>query len=137
MSETPNTGPSRDTLRALKAFLPSLKKGIKDGSLTGKGKVSKPRKMCKVCGKLWDFMRVPTGSNTLVAGDFCAKCDSMLKEGLLALVYADKFAFIVPPPELEDLRGTIVHVSLEVFRDIERKFKAQEQKNGINQHGVN
>lgn len=129
MSETPpNTGPSHQTLRLLRDFLPSLKKGIKNGAILGKGKVSKPRKMCKVCGKLWDHIRVTAGTEVKVVGDFCGRCDGSLKDGMIALVHADKYAFVRSNGLLDDFKGTILHVSAHVMDNVERHINGEKNK---------
>jgi hypothetical protein len=120
-------GPSKDTLRLLKDFLPSLKKGLKDGTLRGKGKpgmIRRPRKLCRVCGQLWDYINMPAGSNSKVTGELCVVCEPKLKSGMIAITYSDKFAFVESSSgDLADFKGTILHVSEPVWAEIEKQFK--------------
>jgi len=132
---SPNPGPSSETLRTLRSLLPNLKKGLKDGSLRGRGKpglVTKPRKMCKVCGKLWDHIRVQSGTQTTVQGDFCAECEPKLKAGMIAVVWQDKYAFVESGGKLEDFKGTILHVSEEVWKELEKQFNEKAKSNDGN-----
>lgn len=133
MSDQPNNGPSSATLRFLRGFLPSLKKGLRDGTLRGKGKpgmVRKPRKMCKVCGLLWDYISMRADAQSKVMGEFCLECDARLKEGMIALTWADKYAFVTSSAALNDYRGSIVHVSDHVWKAIEVNYKEQIKTKG-------
>jgi len=114
----------------LRDFLPSLKKGIKEGKLFGKGKVSKPRKMCKVCGTLWDHVRVTAETEVKVRGEFCASCDVKLKAGMIALVYSDRYAFVRSKGNLDDFKGTLLHVSEHVMDTLEKHLNEQKNKDG-------
>lgn len=129
MSEAPNIGgPSHKTLSLLRDLLPSFKKGIKDGTLRGKGKpgmVSRPRKMCRVCGKLWDNVMVRAGSNHPVMADLCADCDARLKAGDIAITWRDKYMFAASKGALEDFRGSVLHVSDETWQALEFEYKDQ------------
>jgi len=133
MSETPpNTGPSHETLKALAGMLPSLKKGLMDGSIRGKGKVSRPTAMCKVCGKLWDFVRSTVDSQPpMVRGENCDACTARLKAGMVAICNGSKYAFVESKGALADERGNVIQVSDATWRALEKQFTdAQHQQQG-------
>jgi hypothetical protein len=131
MSDTPpNTGPSHETLKALAGMLPSLKQGLKDGSVCGKGKVSHPTAMCKICSKMWDFVRAPAGSDLpMIRGENCADCSRRLKAGMVAICNGANYAFVESKGALADERGNVIKVSDATWRAMEKEFSdAQMQK---------
>ncbi len=131
MSDAPqNTGPSHETLKALFGMLQSLKKGLKDGSIGGKGKVSRPTAMCKVCSKAWDFTFVPVESQTMIRGENCDACAARLKAGMVAICNGPNYAFVESKGALEDERGNVIHVSDATWQALEREFSASQNQQG-------
>jgi len=116
--------PSFGTLRKLHGMLPSLAKDLASGKMKGKGgKLAKtrPRKMCRVCCKTFDLAACP--DDTPLTPSLCDECEPVLKDGYVAIVSGDKFAFI-KHESLTDLGGTVQHVSIPVFEQFQAKFEA-------------
>jgi len=120
ISDAPNSGPSAETLRALAGMLPQLKRARR-----GKGKVRVARKFCKICGKLWDFINMPVGTKNMMVAEYCLECDTKLKEGLIAFVQADNYVFARSGGKLDDMKGTVMHVSEHVMAELKRVYRAQ------------
>lgn len=127
--QPPNTGPDRKTLLNLKAMLPSLFRGLADGSIGKRRKaarealmVARPRRFCTICGKMWDRTFVKPDADTEIKPEQCAICEAKLKVGMIAFVCRDKFAFAESAGSLSDFRGQIVHVKPHVMEQIEAHF---------------
>lgn len=133
MSDTPpNTGPSHETLANLHAMMPSFIKGLKKKAVFGKGRpaaVSRPRKVCKVCGLLHDHAMLSPTAELEIKSDLCETCGPMLKDGYAALVCGEKYA-IIKCDALKDWAGTIKQVSPNVMDAVEKNIS--ESKTRIN-----
>lgn len=126
MSDDPN-GPSKDVLKHLKGMLPSLAKGMGQHQIGGKGHLVargtlKPRKLCPVCGKLYD--KITTTAEISLSPVNCKDCAEMLKQGYTALVCGKKSCF-VKCEALADKAGEVLVIGEEVFSQVQEKFDAQ------------
>lgn len=117
MSETPLDGPSHETLANLHAMLPSFIKGLRKKRVVGKGRpasVIRPRKVCKVCGLLFDKVSMPADAEVSIVPALCQLCEPMLEGGYTALVCGEDYA-IIKSERLKDWAGQIIHVSAHVM----------------------
>lgn len=126
MTDDPN-GPSKDVLKHLKGMLPSLAQGLHEQKIGGKGRLVargtlKPRKLCPVCGKLYD--KITTTAEISLTPVNCEDCADMLKQGYTALVCGKKSCF-VKCKALADKAGEVLLIGEEVFSQVQEKFDAQ------------
>lgn len=133
MNDAPKPGPQRDTLLNLKAMLPSLFRGLKDGSIGKRVQQAKlirqPRKFCTVCGKAWDHTFVKLGEETTTKPENCSKCDARLKDGETALVCVGHDVYFSRMPErFSDMWGEVITVAPHVMEMIKREYKTQMEK---------
>jgi len=122
--QPPNLGPSRETLLNLKAMMPSFIKGMAKKKVLGKGIVSavrRPRKVCPVCGLLFDHAMIKPTEDVKIETQPCKTCDTALKDGYCALVCGDKYA-LLKSAELEDWAGKIKQVSPHVIESLEKQY---------------
>ena len=113
-------------------MMPSIVKGIKTGKLTGKAVISCPRKVCKVCGTLFDKALLPAKEKVEIKPDFCPTCKPLLDAGYVALVCGDKYA-LVKCSFLSDWGGTIRQIGPKVMMNVEKQFGASKRRiNGDN-----
>lgn len=130
MQDDQPTGPSPETLKNLAGMLPSFVKGLEEKRSIGRGTPVhlKPRKMCKVCGRMWD--KVSTKEDVLLEGAVCETCAAMFKDGCVALVCGDQFAF-AKSESLKDLAGEIITIQPHNFEKIQKQFEAEWKKKEI------
>lgn len=125
MSDEQDTGPSFETLMKLRDALPSLAKGLAHKKIGGKGKPviqPTPRKTCSVCCKMFDYVTVE--DPPAVVAEPCEDCAKMLKDGCVAIVAGDRYAF-VKSKLLEDMAGQIMPVSPYVLEHVNKHFQAE------------
>lgn len=122
MSNDPRNppGPSRETLKALLGTVKSYMKAKDEGIRIAKGKVQqvlRPRKFCKICGLTFDRVFMDPNADIELQPEICKKCDGELKEGWIALVSHKEAQpiWIRGTGDLEKYRGSILHVSHEVY----------------------
>lgn len=125
--ETPQ-GPSDETLKRLAEQLPSFIAGMETKKTVGKGrKISipappKPRQICRVCSKAFDYAHVE-GDSEMKPG-LCDTCEPMLKQGCVALISSDKYAF-VKSPRLADMAGQIIPISHQNMEKVLKEYNAE------------
>ena len=131
MKDEPQPGPQRNTLLNLKAMLPSLFRGLKDGSIGKRVQkaqlIRQPRKFCVICGKAWDHVFVKLGEETDTKTEHCGKCAARLQAGETAFVCQDHFVFAIMPDRFSDMRGEVVPVSLHVMDQLQAQYKVEVQ----------
>ena len=141
MSDTaPNTGPSHETLAKRKAMMPSFIKGIAQKTAVGKGRpalISRPRKVCKVCGLLYDHAMLSPTAELEIKSDLCKTCGPLLKVGYVALVCGEKYALVKCQKYLESWSGTIKQVSPNVMESVEKEFGEIKLKNNGSERSEN
>lgn len=126
-------GPDRETLRTLRHMLPAMAVAKMEGKLSGKGRPAmrtRPRKICKVCCTTFDLVTKPESEETPLDPALCENCDKKLKDGMIALVSADEFAFLKLGPtntEDADLEGQIIHIHPERWMLIREQFDVQNK----------
>jgi hypothetical protein len=127
MTDEPLPGPKRETLLNLKAMLPSFIEGMAKKRAVGRGvpaQVRRPKKVCKVCGLLFDHVMMKLTDETNIESSLCNPCQKQLDEGWTALVCAEKYA-IVRAKALSDWAGQIKRVSPNVMEALEKQFGVQ------------
>jgi len=136
---SPESGPSRETLLSLKAMLPSFIKGMAKKRTIGRGAPTltrRPKKVCKVCGLLWDYKLLKVSEETNIESVNCEVCQKQLDDGCAALVCGEKYAFI-KSNSLQDWAGTIQRVSPNVMDAIEKELGAAKLKANGSKHTEN
>jgi len=129
MSDKPNTGPNLDTLRVVRQMFNTLRDvPQQSGGVVGRGKVMRPRKVCNVCGKLWDTVFLASTEETTISTALCDACEPKLKEGLTAFICGTRYAFVNCPEALADMRGQVVSVKPHVMEQLEAEFEKHKQK---------
>lgn len=130
MSDQPNLGPSRETLKHLHSMLPSAAAGIAQKKIaknrpvvTNKNDLS-PSKVCEVCSALFGFIHKYDGD---LQSSVCHKCQKQLDQSLTAFVSVDRYAF-GKSELLKDMAGKIVHVQEESMNEIQKQFKMQHRR---------
>jgi hypothetical protein len=135
ISDRPESpGPSRDTLLNLKAMLPSMIKGLAKKKIVGKGvpcQIKRPRKVCTVCGLLYDHTMAKPTDDLEIKPAPCHSCQEALDAGQIALVCGDEYAFATDP-KLADWKGTIVRISPYVMEAVKKEFAAGTVKRKFN-----
>lgn len=129
------TGPNPDTLKHLHSMLHSFVEGLEKKRSIGKGSpvLAKPRKICKVCGLMFD--KVFTKEDVPMESVTCDKCEHMFKDGCVAVVCGDKYAFVKSERLSggdggESLVGQIIHLQPHNMAKIEKEFQLNwETKN--------
>lgn len=122
--ETP-LGPSESTLRHLKGMMENFVAQKKAQQTFRVGKpvaVLRPRKCCPVCGLLYD--KVHMRDDVVLDPKPCEKCEAMFRDGCIALVCGDQYAF-VRSPRFEGMTEKIVHLQPQNFHRVKEEFDAQ------------
>jgi len=137
VSEDPNA-PDVSNLKFLKEMLPSLIKGLAEKKAIGRGKRVAPRrpwKCCAVCCDIYEYKE--SFEEVTLENGHCPKCDGLLKEGYVAFVSGDKFAF-GKSDRLKDKAGEVMAISLETMAKLEKQFTSEwkKNKNGNNDEGT-
>lgn len=131
MSDTPpNIGPSHETLAKLAGMIPSFMRSMKKQKIVGRGtpvRISRPRKVCKVCGLLYDHAMLPPSDDIEIKPEFCATCGPLMEQGHTALVCGDKYA-IVYFQGTTQFMGSIVFVKESTMEAIEKEFGVSRKK---------
>lgn len=128
MSTEHNTGPSHETLANLHAMLPSFIKGLRKKRVVGRGRpasVIRPRKVCKVCGLLFDKVSMSSADEVSIVPALCENCEPMLAEGYTALVCGEDYA-IIKSERLKDWAGQIIHISANVMEKLKHERNGSE-----------
>ena len=107
-------------------MLPTLNPGLSSGSIGGKGrKISIPQetratKVCKVC--MCGFDKKAVSSEHPITPGICESCQTTLDEGYVALVSAEKYAF-VRSERLKDLAGQVINISGPGMEKIQKEYE--------------
>lgn len=120
-------------------MLPSFAKGVVERKVTGKGRkvgtpnvVVRPTKVCTICLTTFDFKE--SMEDSALTSEHCVRCASLLREGYIAFTSGKRFAF-AKSKSMEDLAGTVVKLSTEVFDKLEAHYKDEwktnEQNGGV------
>lgn len=123
MSDQP-PGPSRDTLKNLAGMLPSFTMAMKGKKITGKGaplKILRPRKVCPVCGDLYDKVMLPPNADLALEPKNCERCQGLLDEKWTAFTCGENYAF-ARSPGLVSMAGQMVQISPSVFEQLAKEF---------------
>lgn len=128
-------GPSFETLTRLQQMMPALQQQAKERIEKRSNFVPKKgRKLCKICCGRWDF--VFTREDVQMTAGICPTCEPLLKEGYVALICGEKYAF-VKSPRLADMGGTIVPITEANMEKIEKEYllewKSKEAPNESNE----
>ena len=123
MSNEPNFGPDKETLRRLSEGLPDFVEQREQKRIfAGQKPVSKARahKVCRVCGRLFDF-RIIEKTDLPEIGICPEKCQKELDNGYIAFISANQYAF-GESKSLSDLSGTVVECSPRVMQALQDMF---------------
>lgn len=117
-------GPSDDVLQRLSGMMTSAMKGMAGGRIGGKGRPARktqppPMSACKICSEAF-----PTPAGEQSAVTYCVRCAKMLKDGFIAIVSSEKFAFVKSP---RFTPGEVIAVSEAIMTRVETEFKAMAQ----------
>ena len=80
-----------------------------------------PKKMCEICGKGFEWTTI---QGPLPEVSRCKRCDGKLKEGYIALISDNRFAFI-KSESLKDKAGEIMEISPEVMEQVQKHYMAE------------
>ena len=97
------------------------------GRIGGKGRkipIASPGKLCSVCAKAFAWSNTPV---QVPSSEPCKECAEKLKDGCVALVCADEYAF-VKSERLKDLAGKIIVIQPVNFQKIKAQFNAEWRK---------
>lgn len=115
--------------------MPSFIKGLKKGKIGGKGipaLTNRPRKVCPICGLLFDHAFLKPTDDVKINAAACNSCQEALDAGQIAFVCGDEYAF-AKSDKLSDMQGTIVRISPHVFEEIKKQFgEVKRKSNGDN-----
>lgn len=123
-------GPDRENLRKLNEIMPSFIAGMAKKKTVGKGitpMLRRPKKVCPVCGLLYEHKFMKASDETDIKTQNCQPCQKQLDDGCVALVCGDKFAF-VKTQALEDFAGQIKQISPYVMAAVEKHYGSQDKK---------
>jgi len=125
MSDLHNpTGPDPEFFKNLKNQLPSMKEALeKKRVFRGQVPVSEmvPKKCCRVCGRGFEWTTI---QGPLPEVALCKRCDEKLKEGYIALISDNRFAFI-KSESLKDKAGEVMEISPEVMEQVQKHYLAE------------
>lgn len=126
--QSDSNAPDPETLKRLRESLPGFAKKIEETRIRkGHTPVSKmqPAKVCKVCGKGFDFKIIKGSPFPELA--LCTRCTALLDEGYQAIIADNRYAF-VKSAELAKGGDQIIECSPLVFDKLQATFKLEWAK---------
>lgn len=106
-------------------MLPSMVRGLKEKRIGGKGRpeqVTRFRKICRVCAKLFD--KAATDPMRPLETGTCEGCSAMLDQGYIGLRSTDGYAFI-KSASLADMAGQVIQIQPANFEQIRAQYNVE------------